>query len=225
MLAFRWASTFGRCLSAPNASFLNLPSSSFHSSSPSFILSDDPSLKMFCGGIIERMPRLTQRPPEWKDEKLAFQKRIQEEKLKLKGLKPIQTVTEVIDDLFESEGVYKRPRLTKADKENNTRSINRKMENRLYFIVKKDKWEFPTLEWNSGETLRQTAERSNELHFPEFSIYVLSNSPDAHHDSPKNEKIQRTFFLSLLSCRRETRLRRRGERLCLGYKKGAQGFS
>eukprot|EP00008_Paramoeba_atlantica_P013794 CAMPEP_0201496900 /NCGR_PEP_ID=MMETSP0151_2-20130828/62445_1 /ASSEMBLY_ACC=CAM_ASM_000257 /TAXON_ID=200890 /ORGANISM="Paramoeba atlantica, Strain 621/1 / CCAP 1560/9" /LENGTH=186 /DNA_ID=CAMNT_0047887071 /DNA_START=201 /DNA_END=761 /DNA_ORIENTATION=- len=140
------------------------------------------------------MPRLTQRPPEWKDEKLAFQKRIQEEKLKLKGLKPIQTVTEVIDDLFESEGVYKRPRLTKADKENNTRSINRKMENRLYFIVKKDKWEFPTLEWNSGETLRQTAERSNELHFPEFSIYVLSNSPDAHHDSPKNEKIQRTFF-------------------------------
>ena len=85
---------------------------------------------------MERVPRLTPLPLEWKKEKKEFQERVQAQKLKTKKLKPIKGFMEVIDDLFTENGVHERSRMTRADKERNYKSLHRKMDRRLYFVVK-----------------------------------------------------------------------------------------
>lgn len=51
------------------------------------------------------------------------------------------------------------PRRTEADLKNDRKSINRRLDDRLYLIVKKNRdsnaWQFPQLANNDGETLRE----------------------------------------------------------------------
>ena len=99
-------------------------------------LSTNEDLELYCGGLVERIPRLITVPPEWKKEKKEFQERVAKQKLQSKKLKPIKGFMEAIDELFAENGVYKRSRVTKADKEKNYKSLHRKMDRRLYFVVK-----------------------------------------------------------------------------------------
>jgi len=54
-------------------------------------------------------------------------------------------------------------RTTEADRKNDTRSLYRKLDQKLFLIVKKHRpnyqWQFPQSSWKEGETMRQTAER------------------------------------------------------------------
>ncbi|NXT18823.1 RM46 protein, partial [Syrrhaptes paradoxus] len=57
------------------------------------------------------------------------------------------------------------PRITDADKSNNRKSLNRKLDSNLMLLVKqkignKELWLLPQVEWQPGETLRSTAERA-----------------------------------------------------------------
>jgi len=143
------------------------------------------------------MPRLVPAEPEWKKEKHEFQEKIQNQKLKILKLQPNITFVDQVEQAVQAQGVYDRPRLTKADKENNIRSLFRKMENRLYFILKKkneEHWQFPHLQHQTGETLRQTVERANQSHVPNFGVYILSNAPDVHCDFLENGHTRRLFL-------------------------------
>lgn len=143
------------------------------------------------------MPRLVPPEPEWKKEKLQFQEKIQSQKLKIQKLPANITFVEQVEQAVRDQGVYDRPRLTKADKENNIRSLNRKMENRLYFIIKTPStphWQFPALQHQKGESLRQTVERATQSHVPNFGVYFLSNAPDVHCDFPEKGHTRRLFL-------------------------------
>ena len=144
------------------------------------------------------MPRVARKEPSWKDEKAEFQKRVEAQKMKILGFKPVVSTVQAVQDAIVSNGVYNRTMLTKADKENNRRSLHRKMDSRLFYIVKKAntpfEWQFPYVEWQTGENLRATAERASQVHVPQFSVYYISNSPDAHHDFSAEKKINRIFF-------------------------------
>eukprot|EP00009_Paramoeba_aestuarina_P000433 CAMPEP_0201514476 /NCGR_PEP_ID=MMETSP0161_2-20130828/6311_1 /ASSEMBLY_ACC=CAM_ASM_000251 /TAXON_ID=180227 /ORGANISM="Neoparamoeba aestuarina, Strain SoJaBio B1-5/56/2" /LENGTH=296 /DNA_ID=CAMNT_0047911039 /DNA_START=42 /DNA_END=932 /DNA_ORIENTATION=- len=119
-----------------SSSFSSPLSPATHSPKRLVHLSTDKDLELYCGGLVERIPRLIPVPPEWKQEKKEFQDRVAAQKLQAKKLKPIKGFMEVIDDLFAENGVYTRSRVTKADKEKNYKSLHRKMDRRLYFVVK-----------------------------------------------------------------------------------------
>ncbi|XP_019389291.1 PREDICTED: 39S ribosomal protein L46, mitochondrial [Crocodylus porosus] len=70
---------------------------------------------------------------------------------------------EVWEDRFQKAELS--PRLTDADKNNDRTSLNRKLDSNLTLLVKQkvgdqELWLLPQMEWQSGETLRNTAERA-----------------------------------------------------------------
>jgi hypothetical protein len=172
------------------------PTRTLTTSSPLRILSTDQNYKFFSGVIIERLPRIAPKEPGWVEEKNKFQQRVEAQKLKTLKLQPIKTIIEHMDDAIENQGVDKRSRLTKS--ETNLQSLNRKMDKSLYFIIRKPntsfEWQFPHIAYQQGETLRQTAERANITHTPQFSLYILSNSPDIHYDINTNNLTNRIFL-------------------------------
>ncbi|XP_030046301.1 large ribosomal subunit protein mL46 [Microcaecilia unicolor] len=57
------------------------------------------------------------------------------------------------------------PRVTEADKKNDRKSLNRKLDDNLVLLVKEkisneEVWLLPQVDWQCGETMRQTAERA-----------------------------------------------------------------
>nr|XP_033776363.1 39S ribosomal protein L46, mitochondrial isoform X3 [Geotrypetes seraphini] len=57
------------------------------------------------------------------------------------------------------------PRVTDADKKNDRMSLNRKLDDNLVLLVKEkigneEVWLLPQVDWQCGETIRQTAERA-----------------------------------------------------------------
>jgi large subunit ribosomal protein L46 len=74
-------------------------------------------------------------------------------------------------------------RETEDDKNNNTKSLNRKLDESLMLMVEenidnKKIMLLPQLKWNEGETLRQTAERIvQEKMGPELKVHFYGNAP------------------------------------------------
>ncbi|XP_006028350.2 39S ribosomal protein L46, mitochondrial [Alligator sinensis] len=74
-----------------------------------------------------------------------------------------QDLEETWEDKFQKTELA--PRLTDADKSNDRTSLNRKLDSNLTLLVKQklgdqELWLLPQIEWQSGETLRSTAERA-----------------------------------------------------------------
>ncbi|XP_069812776.1 large ribosomal subunit protein mL46 isoform X2 [Dendropsophus ebraccatus] len=74
------------------------------------------------------------------------------------------------------------PRVTEADEKNDRTSLNRKLENSLVLLVKhkignEDVWMFPQVEWQTGETMRQTAERALSNLSDRIEAHFLGNAP------------------------------------------------
>jgi len=73
-------------------------------------------------------------------------------------------------------------RITADDKANNRKSLNRKLDERVYLIVKKTRsehaWQFPQGLNEKEETLRKTAEREfKEECGSTLKVYFISNAP------------------------------------------------
>jgi large subunit ribosomal protein L46 len=75
------------------------------------------------------------------------------------------------------------PRETDDDKKNNTKSLNRKLDETLVLLCehkfgKENTWLLPQGKWIEGETLRQTAERiAKERCGPEMKLHFYGNAP------------------------------------------------
>ncbi|XP_075714309.1 large ribosomal subunit protein mL46 [Rhinoderma darwinii] len=74
-------------------------------------------------------------------------------------------------------------RVTEEDEKNDRTSLNRKLENNLILLVKEkigseDIWMLPQIGWQTGETMRQTAERALfNLSENRIEAYFLGNAP------------------------------------------------
>ncbi|KAK9366088.1 39S mitochondrial ribosomal protein L46-domain-containing protein [Lipomyces kononenkoae] len=82
--------------------------------------------------------------------------------------------------------IVPRSRITEADKKNNFRSLERKLDRTLYLLVKKDReenaWKFPAAEVLDGETLARTAARLlHEAGGLNMNTWLVSNTPAAYH--------------------------------------------
>jgi hypothetical protein len=96
----------------------------------------------------------------------------------------------------EKEQIQYGSRITEADLKNDMRSLYRKLDRKLFLIVKKDRpqyaWQFPQRAWREGETLRDTAIRAAtedigdkiHLHFP-------SNGPVGVYSYPLPQDMQK----------------------------------
>lgn len=98
------------------------------------------------------------------------------------------------------------PRITKADKMNDRKSLRRQLEQRLFLLVKKDRpshaWQLPqiplplyeTFEVNKTQNLRDYAQSHvNTLVGKNADIYMCGNAPYGLYSYPFPKNVQKEF--------------------------------
>ncbi|XP_045866021.1 39S ribosomal protein L46, mitochondrial [Meles meles] len=94
-----------------------------------------------------------------------------------------------MEDAWEQKFLQFKPgaRITEADKKNDRTSLHRKLDRNLVLLVKEklgdqDVWLLPQAEWQPGETLRGTAERTlATLSENNLEAKFLGNAPCGHY--------------------------------------------
>lgn len=94
-----------------------------------------------------------------------------------------------LEDSWEQEFQKFKPgdRVTEADKKNDRTSLHRKLDRNLVLLVREklgdeDVWLLPQTEWQPGETLRGTAERTlGTLSENNMEAKFLGNAPCGHY--------------------------------------------
>lgn len=94
-----------------------------------------------------------------------------------------------LEDMWEQKFLQFKPgaRITDADVKNDRSSLHRKLDRNLILLVKdklgdQDVWMLPQAEWQPGETLRQTAERTlATLSENNLEAKFLGNAPCGHY--------------------------------------------
>jgi len=89
-------------------------------------------------------------------------------------------------------------RTTEADRKNDIRSVSRKLDQRLFLIVKKNRsqfqWQLPQLNWKEGEVMKQTAERTLNTLCNSKSLlqtYVVGHAPISYVSYPYPNDLQK----------------------------------
>lgn len=142
------------------------------------------------GFVLERVPRLTTIDESWDVE---FQNMIDEGNYRKNVKFPVELVENKTDASEAAEKPYfdPLPRITEDDKKGNVRSLDRCLDRSTYLILKvptntkvvkeTGEWCFPMIQWNSDETIRETAERSlSTLCGSDLDCYFIGNAPIGH---------------------------------------------
>ncbi|XP_065728703.1 large ribosomal subunit protein mL46 [Phocoena phocoena] len=94
-----------------------------------------------------------------------------------------------LEDMWEQKFLQFKPgaRITEADVKNDRTSLHRKLDRNLILLVREklgdqDVWMLPQAEWQPGETLRRTAERTlATLSENNMEAKFLGNAPCGHY--------------------------------------------
>ncbi|XP_029430158.1 39S ribosomal protein L46, mitochondrial [Rhinatrema bivittatum] len=136
-------------------------------------------------------------------------------------------MAEDLEDIWEQKFklFQTAPRITDADKKNDRTSLSRKLDSNLVLLVKEkigneEVWLLPQVDWQSGETMRQTAERALfALSGDHMQAKILGNAPCGFYKY-KFPKAVRTedsvgakvfFFKAFLQSGDLSRAKRKGE--------------
>lgn len=79
----------------------------------------------------------------------------------------------------EEDVIKPNPRITEADKQNNVKSLERKLDRTLYLVAQtKNGWRFPSVVVNEAETIDEAAKRGiHQLGGPDMNIWNVSHTP------------------------------------------------
>lgn len=142
--------------------------------------------------ILHRYPVITKDPEQWEEEMLELQD-------KLSGLRKewllnqirgtdadiIPDIDPSYEEILESLPFEPAPRVTEADESNDRKSLDRRLQDSLFLIVKRNRssnsWQFPQGRWRPQETLREVSERVIDRAVGKVNRYFISNSPQGHY--------------------------------------------
>lgn len=145
--------------------------------------------RIFGAVVLERLPVVVREEADWVTEHRQWQrqfyervrKRYPDDFTKKKSSAAVETAEE------SAMGWVPGERVTEADRQNDTKSLQRKLDDRLVLIVKgtdaagKGTWQLPAVEHVEGETIRQTAERAALATVGEGpKTYFVGNAPAGH---------------------------------------------
>lgn len=133
--------------------------------------------------VFERLPVIIPELPEWESSYLAWQQSVR--------AKHTKTLPTDFTDFKESELLDETApryepgsRLTEADAANDRRSLKRRLDQRLFMLVrpKGGAWALPQQENVEGETIRQTAERAlgDAVDTEAAQPFFVGNAPAGH---------------------------------------------
>ncbi|KAL4419359.1 hypothetical protein ABPG77_001586 [Micractinium sp. CCAP 211/92] len=141
------------------------------------------SSKLLGAVVFERLPVIIPEEPEWEREYREWQQSVRAKYYK-------QLPSEFIDakesEMADEAGPQYEPapRITEADKANDRRSLKRRLDQRLFMLVrpKGGAWSLPQQENQEGETMRQTAERAlaAAVNTEAVQPYFVGNAPAGH---------------------------------------------
>ena len=146
------------------------------------------------------------------DFELRQEKDLENAERKKKGLEPLTAAAASDSDLRTAEDMmeeWKRdlkqfepaPTRSKADEENDLRSMQRELSRPLRLVVELKwptsegddtwKWDLPTTKWREGETMRETAERALRENCGDgLKVQVLGNAPFAMYKFGHGERVR-----------------------------------
>lgn len=139
--------------------------------------------KLLGAVVFERLPVIIPEDPDWELEYREWQQSVRAKYMK-------QLPSEFIDakesELADGAGprYEPAPRVTEADRANDRRSLKRRLDQRLFMLVrpKGGTWSLPQQENREGETMRQTAERALAAAIDTAAVqpYFVGNAPAGH---------------------------------------------
>lgn len=142
--------------------------------------------------ILHRYPTLSPDIPKWEADFVDMRNKIDNKnrqafKDKTKGtdLDIIPDENPSFDEIVATLPFKPASRITPADEADDRRSMDRKMAQSLYLVVKRNRennmWQFPQGKWLENETLRETAERINNRSVGNLNRWFISNAPMGHY--------------------------------------------
>lgn len=144
--------------------------------------------KLFGVCLLERLPVVIPEDPEWQQEHYAWQQSMQQKYMKILPKEFIELKdSELLAD--DAGARYEpAPRITEADKANDRRSLKRRLDQRLFMLVRPKAsssvgtWSFMQQENQEGETMRQTAESAlaEAVDTSAVQPYFVGNAPAGH---------------------------------------------
>jgi len=130
--------------------------------------------------LVERIPIVIPEAPEWEREYKEWSE-ARRDKFKLKLPDSVVEPKGLLDNLPDFEPA---PRETEADRLGDRSTVYRKLQEYLFLVVKdkSNKWGFPKVKHEDGETMRQTAERSlKDFAGDSIECFVVGNAPQGHY--------------------------------------------
>ncbi|GJQ11793.1 hypothetical protein GpartN1_g3584.t1 [Galdieria partita] len=146
--------------------------------------------QLFSAAILERTPKLMKPLTEYEidyrlyrhEAKLPYTRKMPTAWFP-NGQREDPVTREVLIGDFSRRNFTPAPLETDADRSNNSKTLNRRLTDSVYFVVKRENrvWQFPQGEAEDGMTLRQTAEEALKKFVGDrLHLHFVSNIPACH---------------------------------------------
>ena len=143
--------------------------------------------------VLHRYPVVTPESPDWEKDMVRVQDKIDAQKREFFMSQVASTDAQLIpdsnpsyDEILATLPFKPASRLTKADTENDRHSLDRKLPESLFLVVKRNRsnnsWQFPQGKLLDAEdNLRSAAERVVDRAVGKTKRYFISNAPVGHY--------------------------------------------
>lgn len=137
---------------------------------------------IYAACILERLPVVVPSIPEWKLDYLIWRSNLDEKYYK-KTLPSEFTDEKMVGEDSASARKWTPTPRSVAEDDANPHSLRRRLDQRIFLLIKDKKWRFPIATPDEGETMRSAAERVLQQTFDlsGAQTYFVGNAPAGHH--------------------------------------------